>query len=49
MKKYDMAYIIVNSEVYEGDYNIKDLMKMTKDELESMYNEMLDAEYEYYI
>ena len=48
MKKYDLAYIIANSDIYEGDYTVKELMKLSKQELSDMYQAMEEAEYEYY-
>lgn len=48
MKKFDYAWAISNSEIYDGAYTITELMKLKKEQLKDMFNEMIEAEEDYY-
>lgn len=48
MKKSEMAYMIKECPLYEGDFTFEDLMKLSKIELQDMYDQMLLEEQEYY-
>lgn len=48
MKKADMILEILDCPLYEGDFTFSDLMKLSKVEIQDMYDAMEQAEYDYW-